>query len=460
MPNDTALTLQNAVCIPTAAAQKTCIFTGIQSKNTDNIGVATVDAYEQKSGQTFACTTTFDGAKNLLDTDCLGKTSIFDKKYAQTSTTTAKNNNVTLVDGTAYAAPFSKPTLNFGTDAKTFITTTELSFATATTPGFYGWMGALFAQTGKPVPTFYYGKDASGHAGWKDAMKMTLVAPIASAPAYIESAARNVATTFATYSGAGPVPTGITSVDHTVELFAPDEATGKLIAINFMWKATLTAAAANTNTMDNMTCLNANATAGTVQYLCAVASSAFATGINITPVLKLYSGVLKLTVTQIPANAAVSTSMDAAAAKAAKVFQSAGSSVKNGATSVATPTAGDVANRIALFPAEGNYLSTDLKVAHLSLQVQGEPNNTTGDNTKVNTDKFVAAIKAAIGTTQMANSFGAVSKFSEAALAAPVAAVCAYKTAADCKASADCKSGALSTVVAVGASIAALAMAF
>jgi len=289
---------------------------------------------------------------------------------------------------------------------------------------------------------------------------MTLKAPLDPLPGFIEAAATNVASTYATYSGAGPTPTGITSADHTVEVFAPDEAAGKLIAINFMWKITLTAAAADTNKLDNVTCINANATANASQYICAVASSVFSTGIKIKPTLKLYSGVLKLTVTQLPDGTRASESMDKAAAKAAKVYQAAGTDAKTPATSVASATAGDIPSRLAVFPSEGNYLSSDNKVVSLQLQLNGEPNNTSGDNTKANTDKIVAAIKAAIGTTQMANSFGTVTKFSEAALAAPVAATCAYKTAADCKASADCKTGALSTVVAVGASIAALAMAF
>lgn len=144
------------------------------------------------------------------------------------------------------------------------------------------------------------------------------------------------------------------------------------------------------------------------------------------------------------------------------VFKKVGSKVDpNIEAGAAAATAGDIDCRLGVYPATGNWLSSDKKSVMTHVQLNGMPNNTDGNNTKPNTDLIITALKTGVATAQMANSWGAsAAKFSEAALAAPVAATCAYKTAADCKASADCKTGALSTVVAVGASIAALAMAF
>lgn len=74
---------------------------------------------------------------------------------------TTKNNSVSFTETTPFKAPFTTPTLAFANDAKTLTTTTVVTNAVATTPGFYGWVGALFAQTGTPVQTIYYGKDAA-----------------------------------------------------------------------------------------------------------------------------------------------------------------------------------------------------------------------------------------------------------------------------------------------------------
>lgn len=83
-----------------------------------------------------------------------------------------------------------------------------------------------------------------------------------------------------------------------MDIFTTDDTTGKALGIDFMWKSALTAAAANSNTMENMTCIQANATSGKLQFICAVAKSDFATSgttISIKPTLHLFMGDLKLT---------------------------------------------------------------------------------------------------------------------------------------------------------------------
>lgn len=96
---------------------------------------------------------------------------------------------------------------------------------------------------------------------------------------------------------------------------------------------------------------------------------------------------------------------------------------------------------------------TDNKTINSRMQFSGQAGNS---NAKADVVTITGYTKAAMGTslTGVASNVGGTvkSKTGSSALAAPVAATCPT-----CKV---CATGALSTIVAAGASIAALAMAF
>lgn len=125
-------------------------------------------------------------------------------------------------------------------------------------------------------------------------------------------------------------------------------------------------------------------------------------------------------------------------------------------------TAGDVStlskikipNTKFTWPAEGNYMSGDKKLVASKIQFAGIPKSGA---TTTNSASIISGITSGIasaGFTGTASSLTTTAGLTSAttAFAAPAAATCPATVAA--------VTGAMSTVMAVGASIAALAMAF
>lgn len=270
------------------------------------------------------------------------------------------------------------------------------------------------------------------------------------APTDIRNLEGATASSLATYTGTGPVGTGITSFTPTVEVFTIGASPTNL-AINLKTKTVLAAAVAAAQKLETMICLTVKA-AATIQYLCATTSNTLSAtqqtlthkilNASLKPAASLFSTV----------TTEIGTAIAVAGAKTVEVYSCTSAATNIGTTAIAGSAV--VPNRMVYWPTTGNTYTTDKTTLTTSLQIAGEPLNASNTNAKLTT--LLTALKGGMATSMLASSYNLSAtvntKAAETALAAPAAAA-ACPTCATC-------TGALSTIVAAGASIAALAMAF
>lgn len=262
----------------------------------------------------------------------------------------------------------------------------------------------------------------------------------------------------ATYTKAGPVTTGISAATPTVELFNPTSpaSDATAFAINIKFSNTV-ADKTKTTSVENGVCLTVR-TDAPKQYLCAVTKSVTtANQANLTTTHYLYNLFKAPATADITTTAsnALTTSYDALTASGIKVYQATGAQVAGGSNAVINKAKTVQPNRLAIWPQTGNYAVDKGTTIASAMQISGEP--LLSSNAKADTTAIFTAMKAGMATSivGISASIAGATVTNAAASTALAAPVTATPAAATCPAT-----GALSTVVAAGAAIAALAMAF